>query len=297
MIAYHPNEQYRLHVGGIPAQTSRDSLWKYFSQFGTVLDVQTFEKPRNGRKKTRQKLKGFCLVTVNSQETLSRILSCKQHTFEQRQLICTEHLSGQSLQDMNRDHNLRRAVIKGVPPSMDTAAVRALLDSLGIQVELLFPFNPDSHKRLPINSHAQIAMKPRSFSVMLSTPAEADKLVAHQGILTAQGIQLRAEYYRQLRRQALLSSSSVLTPSSHSPEACPSQPIEQTSEGVPTSSSRPGASQILGLSNRRAGETVDRYPWEWRLHWLKPTQHSYHSYRPALLSSSPLVLYRLSLPA
>lgn len=136
-----------IYVAGIPSQASRSEIKKYFSQFGSIERVVTFED--KGRRSIftgddRMPIRGFCIVTPRSKHTFDRILEHSEHRFGDRILACRKYVNGLELQQQNKLLNDRRVILKQVPLSIEEKTLKKTLELIGGQIEMFFAFRPDT---------------------------------------------------------------------------------------------------------------------------------------------------------
>ncbi len=276
----------KVYVGGIPSHATRQDIHLYFSKYGKIVDVKMFVKSLAQAGKpvsTRNRFKGYCIVEVDSLQTLERILQEKRHSFEGRMILCSAFKSGQELAQHNTERNQRRVIVKQVPAQLPEALLRHLLEREGGEVEVLFPFKTDCSTE-HLQNMAQ--RKRRTYSVMFRSKESADKLAQASTIKASNGAVLVVERFLSNRSEggkppAASFSASSQASKPRAGKSHHSQPTERqvgsfTSLIGPRGSPRgpPGteaAASEPGLSEAR------RPVWrECREHAAKPTSAQYH---------------------
>lgn len=161
-----------IYVAGIPKHCSRQILFNYFSQFGSITDISPLAEPWNNCSSARDGShhKGYCYISTACGETFSRILGYRSHILFGRGLYCTMYQEGSKLMRQNRINNQRKVILRGVPFEIDTDGLRVLLEETIGKVELMYQFKDSTISTDCVN---QQPTKVRSFSVMFEEKSSA----------------------------------------------------------------------------------------------------------------------------
>jgi len=70
----------KIFVGGLTPEISDDDIKNYFSQYGTIVELQApFDKVKNQRK-------GFCFITFDSKEVVYKLLKTPKQTINGKEV-------------------------------------------------------------------------------------------------------------------------------------------------------------------------------------------------------------------
>lgn len=276
--------KFKIYVGGISSQASKFKIKTYFQLFGDVLKVQTFGKTSKKDSKTgaAKKIKGFCIVIVRDEETFNNILSFKEHCLEGRKIICSQFVTGSELEINNREKNQRRVIVKGIPSDLPEHSLKAFLESIAGEIEVLFPFKSDKPKKVKVVEIKKL----RTYSVMFTSIASAEALINSSDLRLPTGEPLTPLRF-VLRRNKAPSKSSE-----------DENPVETTSKNFESPAAATGSFQshlkwanyeksaylgskpslesltrITSLGGLKSGNTKSQHNWE--SHFVKPTSRTY----------------------
>lgn len=104
-----------IFVGSIPASATRQELFEYFSQFGSIIRVEVSSKKQ--RRRSTQRNPGYCQIVVGDWDTAAKILRHENHHFQGRKISCQPFRKSGSLKRSNLLNNRRRIIIKNLPVS------------------------------------------------------------------------------------------------------------------------------------------------------------------------------------
>lgn len=142
-FSQHQPDVWQVYVGGIPSTATAQELKEYFSIFGPIKSVRTFED-KNGKPSDRTaRIRGFCIVSVGSKQTYDAVLAFPSHSFHHRKLFCSVVKKGKELREANNTLNLRRALIKNVPLQLDERKLCQFLNRQVAPVETIYPYASD----------------------------------------------------------------------------------------------------------------------------------------------------------
>ncbi|XP_050498028.1 RNA-binding protein squid isoform X4 [Diabrotica virgifera virgifera] len=70
----------KIFVGGLTSELSDDDIKNYFSQFGSIIDIEMpFDKQKNQRK-------GFCFITFESEQVVNELLKQPKQTIKDKEV-------------------------------------------------------------------------------------------------------------------------------------------------------------------------------------------------------------------
>lgn len=108
-------KKFKIFVGGLPPDTSRDELFGYFKQFGPIYNCE----PKKWNS-ANQKCRGFGLITCENEETYEKIMS-RVHTFKNRNIECKKAFSNKkAAQKYEAELIKRKLFVKSLPPQADS---------------------------------------------------------------------------------------------------------------------------------------------------------------------------------
>lgn len=121
------NEKFEIFIGGLPSNTTKESLLEYFSQFGEITKCS----PQFWNKKASQskisKCKGFGMITCKTKETYEKILDQKLHEFQDRKIECKEKLRKTKLAKYSENLVKRKVFISGLPSYISSEKLEEIL--------------------------------------------------------------------------------------------------------------------------------------------------------------------------
>jgi len=115
----------KLFVGGIPADTKKDELESIFSQFGEVLDVYI---PINKKKKC---LKGFAFVAMADKPSYKEVLKVKEFKLRGKTMTARAALRENDACQISKVLQKQKLFVKGFPFSTKEAEISAFFEKFG----------------------------------------------------------------------------------------------------------------------------------------------------------------------
>jgi RNA recognition motif-containing protein len=169
-------QQFIIYVAGIPKKLSRQGLYEYFGQFGSIKQINLACVPYANIQENLEEncQKGYCYLSTECWATFSRIVSHPSHSLLGREIYCTKYQEGSKLMRQNRMNNQRKAIIRGVPHYLDMKGLRLLLEATIGPIELMYQFK-DSTLTKDCPPHNATFL--RSFTVMFQEKACAQFLL------------------------------------------------------------------------------------------------------------------------
>lgn len=177
----------RLYVGSIPGEATRNQIKEYFSRFGALKKVEMRTTFKNNS--SRETNPGHCIVVVSSASTAARILSVK-HYFAGRKLNCQPYVSGNLRKRLDKENNMRRVVLKAVPPYVSRDSLWNYARSFG-EVDYLFEFSSKS-KDVVQNWHEK--KLGRSYSLQFASREAAVKMLELKHLFV-DGARIKVQQY------------------------------------------------------------------------------------------------------
>lgn len=115
---------YKIHLGCLPASSTRDQLLSYFSQFGRFRDAKI-------TRKSKSLCSGDGWLICDDKNTYDRILKIKNFEFGGRTIFCEPMLTGEQLQEKNKSLSLRRIFVSNLPATLQDHQIFELFSVFG----------------------------------------------------------------------------------------------------------------------------------------------------------------------
>ncbi len=188
----HSDQRYSVYVAGIPTKTTKKEISSYFSQFGPITSVETFENDEaSGTSAAGSKrIKGYCVISTYSKQAYASILGYPEHMMFGRGILCAKYQEGSKLMRLNRLNNQKRVVIKIVNGDLKQEELKSFLDINAGKVEVLHELKPDHFMSAPGSASSDAKTKQftscgasntvscKSFSVMFADKFHAQVLIS-----------------------------------------------------------------------------------------------------------------------
>ncbi|XP_011882116.1 PREDICTED: RNA-binding protein squid isoform X21 [Vollenhovia emeryi] len=123
----------KIFVGGLSTELSDDDIKNFFSQFGTIVEVEMpFDKTKNQRK-------GFCFITFESEQVVNELLKTSKQTINGKEAVVSVKAGGARA--------VMAAVTAAATAREDTAAV--MMDTADTIITVVWR-NQSSAKERPL---------------------------------------------------------------------------------------------------------------------------------------------------
>lgn len=205
--AYKQPRRNLVYVGGIPWGTPEAAVVAFFSEYGPGdISIKTFRNQRRARPSAVHnggKMKSFYILEVANKHTLASILSCPQHVFGDRRILCYEHKTGKDLKLDNEDKNKRRAIIRNVPIEVTDIQLKSLLEQHGGPLEVFFRLGTE-----PFNN--VLTKHRRSYSVMFRKHEDATSMFEQKYLILPDGESVSVDPFIPLYQLPVGNSTSAV---------------------------------------------------------------------------------------
>lgn len=186
------NKKYfKVYIGSIPGSATKKEILKYFSQFGSVIDVHMFYK-NNGLIGNRRLNKGYCHLLVADKAFAEQLIS-SEHYFKGRTVFCNRFLTGSNLKKNNELHDSTRVMIKYFPEHVSDEELNEFMNQFG-SVRTAF-FMSQHPVEQPFEKHKY---KTASVQFHYETPAQ---ILLKKGPIYFNGMRLHVENYIHRQQQ------------------------------------------------------------------------------------------------
>ena len=272
-------ETYSIYIAGIVHYATSADIKRYFSSFGKIERISTFEDRSQNWASTegeRSAMRGFCIISTKSLKTFQSIMNAEEHWFMGRRLNCQEYVQGEDLQSHNKMLNDRRVVLKQVPLSIDEKKLKHTLESIAGEIEMFFTFRSSLETKK--------SKRNLTCSAMFKSTKDAQKLIELGGFPGPDGrpINIR-KYEHQARTHFTEKESQNLRINARKNNQVLDQDLWV--RDLPKSDIK--SKDKLTRQNRQRGtkadQSVDSNPTRTcrlaNFHSQKPTSSSYYSYR------------------
>ncbi len=115
---------YKVHVGCLPACSTRESLVEFFKAYGDVREAKVLRKARS-------LCSGNGILICGDEQTQSRIVEIKTFFFNGRTIFCELMLSGAKLKEKNKELSERRVFLSNLPAHIQDVEIGRLMSKFG----------------------------------------------------------------------------------------------------------------------------------------------------------------------
>lgn len=137
---HEDEEAGKLFVGGLSWETSQDSLLRYFSRFGEVIDCVVMKNAETGRSR------GFGFVTFSDPNNMDKVIQSCPHVLDGR-TIDPKPCNPRSMQQKpKRNTNWPKVFLGGLPSSITETDLRAFFGRYGEVVEVVIMYDQEKKK-------------------------------------------------------------------------------------------------------------------------------------------------------
>ncbi|CAG9804134.1 unnamed protein product [Chironomus riparius] len=140
MISQKDNEEGKLFVGGLSWDTQADSLQRYFSRYGEVIDCVVMKNNETGRSR------GFGFVTFADPENVKRALENCPHNLDGR-TIDPKPCNPRSMHKPKRANaGFPKVFLGGLPANVTESDLRAFFVRYGQVMEVVIMYDQEKKK-------------------------------------------------------------------------------------------------------------------------------------------------------
>lgn len=140
MISQKDNEEGKLFVGGLSWDTQAESLQRYFSRYGEVIDCVVMKNNETGRSR------GFGFVTFADPENVKRTLENCPHTLDGR-TIDPKPCNPRSMHKPKRANaGYPKVFLGGLPANVTESDLRAFFSRYGQVMEVVIMYDQEKKK-------------------------------------------------------------------------------------------------------------------------------------------------------
>ncbi|XP_071494192.1 heterogeneous nuclear ribonucleoprotein A/B-like isoform X1 [Diadema antillarum] len=125
----------KLFVGGLAWDTTNDSLKKYFSAFGDVVDCDIKKDPMT------QKPRGFGFVLFSSKDSVSKVLAQQDHQVDGKSIDPKPAIA------LKKPEKKKKIFIGGIGPELKDEQIVDYFSQFGTVVESEFPEDKNTKRR------------------------------------------------------------------------------------------------------------------------------------------------------
>lgn len=134
-----PEDVGKLFVGGLSADTTKESLHDYFSQFGDVIDSVVMKNNETGRSR------GFGFVTFKDPNCIFKALQIKNHELDGKK-IDPKECTPRSMQKTRKQAGKCKIFLGGLPPDITEESIRSALSKFGKVDQVVIMFDQETKK-------------------------------------------------------------------------------------------------------------------------------------------------------
>ncbi|CAB3386549.1 Hypothetical predicted protein [Cloeon dipterum] len=129
----------KLFVGGLSWETTQESLHRYFSRFGEVVDCVVMKNSESGRSR------GFGFVTFSDPNNVGLVLDNGPHMLDGR-TIDPKPCNPRSMQKPKRNVNWPKVFLGGLPSNVTETDLRNHFTSFGKVMEVVIMYDQEKKK-------------------------------------------------------------------------------------------------------------------------------------------------------
>lgn len=133
------HERGKLFVGGLSWETTQDTLQRYFSRYGEVIDCVVMKNNETGRSR------GFGFVTFADPDNVDRALENGPHTLDGR-TIDPKPCNPRSMHKPKRTGGYPKVFLGGLPPNVTETDLRNFFSRYGQVMEVVIMYDQEKKK-------------------------------------------------------------------------------------------------------------------------------------------------------
>ena len=138
-IKHEDQEEGKLFVGGLSWETTQDSLLRYFSRFGEVIDCVVMKNAETGRSR------GFGFVTFSDPNNIDSVIQSCPHSLDGR-TIDPKPCNPRSMQKPKKNINWPKVFLGGLPSSITETDLRTYFSRYGRVTEVVIMYDQEKKK-------------------------------------------------------------------------------------------------------------------------------------------------------
>lgn len=136
---HEDQEEGKLFVGGLSWETTQDSLLRYFSRFGEVIDCVVMKNVETGRSR------GFGFVTFSDPNNIDTVIQSCPHNLDGR-TIDPKPCNPRSMQKPKKNINWPKVFLGGLPSSITETDLRNYFSRYGRVTEVVIMYDQEKKK-------------------------------------------------------------------------------------------------------------------------------------------------------
>ena len=136
---HEDQEEGKLFVGGLSWETTQDSLLRYFSRFGEVIDCVVMKNVETGRSR------GFGFVTFSDPNNIDTVIQSCPHNLDGR-TIDPKPCNPRSMQKPKKNINWPKVFLGGLPSSITETDLRNFFSRYGRVTEVVIMYDQEKKK-------------------------------------------------------------------------------------------------------------------------------------------------------
>ncbi|XP_071450449.1 heterogeneous nuclear ribonucleoprotein 27C isoform X3 [Hetaerina americana] len=133
------NSNEKLFVGGLSWETNQDTLQRYFSRYGEVIDCVVMKNSETGRSR------GFGFVTFSDPANVAIVLQNGPHQLDGR-TIDPKPCNPRSMQRPKRNVNWPKVFLGGLPSNVTETDLRSFFQRYGKVMEVVIMYDQEKKK-------------------------------------------------------------------------------------------------------------------------------------------------------
>lgn len=139
LVKHEDQEEGKLFVGGLSWETNQDSLLRYFSRFGEVIDCVVMKNAETGRSR------GFGFVTFSDPLNIDSVIQSCPHNLDGR-TIDPKPCNPRSMQKPKKNVNWPKVFLGGLPSSITETDLRNYFSRYGRVTEVVIMYDQEKKK-------------------------------------------------------------------------------------------------------------------------------------------------------
>jgi len=136
---HEDQEEGKLFVGGLSWETTQDTLLRYFSRFGDVIDCVVMKNAETGRSR------GFGFVTFSDPNNIDSVIQSCPHNLDGR-TIDPKPCNPRSMQKPKKNTNWPKVFLGGLPSSITETDLRSYFSRYGRVTEVVIMYDQEKKK-------------------------------------------------------------------------------------------------------------------------------------------------------
>jgi len=136
---HEDQEEGKLFVGGLSWETTQDTLLRYFSRFGDVIDCVVMKNAETGRSR------GFGFVTFSDPNNIDGVIQSCPHSLDGR-TIDPKPCNPRSMQKPKKNTNWPKVFLGGLPSSITETDLRSFFSRYGRVTEVVIMYDQEKKK-------------------------------------------------------------------------------------------------------------------------------------------------------